>query len=255
MNRMVAIGLVVVVGIVLFVALRDTEEDGSSGPGGAVEKKADSGSQNEAQSLESPPIPSGAQGLREKKAKKESAKERAARNKKAEERERLRREALERVAELGYNSFEANRIYEAWEETDEAMGNCRDEIRGQEGGELNFHAMKACDRSHLDALYDDLANPDDYRAALVAANRIIRVEVGVVNQGSWAESVGLEQGDQLVSWDGQPVFEPDDWRIPQQRLADPDAPIIMVFMKPNGEVYEVESPGGRIGASTRGYQY
>ena len=253
MNRMVAVGLVVVVGVVLFVALRE-EENAAPGLDGAFENQEDASNQSAIPLPKGPPAPSDAQGLAEKKAKDQSAKKRAAAERKAEEKERRRREAIERVAELGYNAFEANRIYEAWEDTEESMGSCRDEIRSKEGGNLNFHAMQACDRSHLDALYDDLGDSNDYRAALVAGDRLTQVKVGPVDRGSYAESLGLAQGDQLVSWDGRPVFEPDDWLIPQQRLSDPDAPIVMEFMRPNGEVYEVESPGGRPGASMRAYR-
>ena len=253
MNRMFAVGLVVIVGIVLFVALRD-EEKVVPALDGAVEKPEGASRPEAAQSLTSPAVPSGAKGLREKKAKNESAMKRAAAEREAEEDDRRRREGIARVAELGYNALDAARIYEAWEDTEESMGSCRDEIKGQEGGDLSFNAMQACDRSHMDALYDDLGNPDDYRAALVAGDRITQVKVGIVDRGSYAESLGLEQGDLLVSWDGRPVFDPDDWRIPQQRLSDPDAPIIMEFMKPNGEIYQVESPGGRTGASMRAYK-
>ncbi|MEE3328913.1 MAG: hypothetical protein VX252_16355, partial [Myxococcota bacterium] len=61
--------------------------------------------------------------------------------------------------------------------------------------------------------------------------------------------------DQLLTWDGIDVFENDDWKIPMRNLADPNTIIVMEFLKPNGEVYQVESPGGRVGTSTRGYKH
>ena len=245
MNRIVVSVLVVILGIGIFMLIRDTEEEGAS----RVSQMEDSSAGVTPVEPSKTPAPAGsAKGLREKQAKLETKKSPYA-ERQAQEKARLRREGRERVADLGYNSYDVDRIAGAWEETQEAMESCRSEIKKKEGGELNFHAMKACDRSHLDALYEDFGNPDDYRAALVAADRMIRVEVGIVDEGGYADSLGLEEGDQLISWDGRPVFEPDDWRIPQQRLMDSDAPIIMEFLKPTGEVYQVESPGGRTGAS------
>lgn len=251
MNRMVVALLVVILGFGLFLVVQDTEETDSNEIARAEELATE---MNQGEATDNSAVDTQARGLRDKQAKSREVQKSRYAQRKAEEKERLRREGRERVADLGYSAYDVDRIAKAWEDAQDAMESCRSEIKKEEGGELDFRAMKACDRSHLDALYEDFGNPDDYRAALVAANRMIRVEVGIVDEGGYAYSLGLEEGDQLISWDGRPIFEPDDWRIPQQRLVDSEAPIIMEFLKPTGEVYQVESPGGRTGASMRGYR-
>ena len=110
-----------------------------------------------------------------------------------------------------------------------------------ENGSLQFGAMRACDRSHMNALYDALGDPDDYRAALVGADRMTRVEVGTVDPGSYAASLGLEQGDQVIQWGDQEVFEPADIRGFRRGLSDSDEPVTLVIFRPPGEIFEIET--------------
>ena len=159
MNRMVVALLVVILGFGLFLVVQDTEETDSNEIGRGGESTT---AMNQSEATENAAVETPAGGLREKQAKNRELKKSRYALKKAEEKERLRREARERVADLGYSSYDVDRISEAWEETEEAMESCRSEIKSQDGGELNFHAMKACDRSHMDSLYEDLDNPDDY---------------------------------------------------------------------------------------------
>jgi hypothetical protein len=175
-----------------------------------------------------------------------------ARRRSAKVKSERRRRAIARIADLGYNDFDANRIRDVWEEVDENMTNCREQIAKEENGSLEFGAMRACDRSHMTALYNALGDPDDYRAALVGADRMTRVEIGVVDPGSYAESLGLEPGDQILQWEDQMVFEPADIRHLRKTLPDLDDKVILLILKQTGEIVEIETVGGRTGASLRG---
>jgi len=181
----------------------------------------------------------------------EEARQQSAKSKAAQKAERRRR-AVAIIADLGYNDFDANRIRDAWEEAEEKMASCREQIMKKENGSLEFDAMRACDRSHMNALYNALGAPEDYQAALASAERMTRVEIGVVDPGSYAESLGFGPGDQILQWGDQMIFEPADIRALRRALPNPNDKVILLVLKQDGEIVEIETVGGRTGASLRG---
>ena len=72
-----------------------------------------------------------------------------------------------------------------------------------ENGSLEFGAMRACDRSHMNALYDALGDPEDYRAALVGADRMIPSRSRYRGPRELRDSLGLQPGDQIIQWGDQ----------------------------------------------------
>ena len=247
MNRVIAVGvgifLVAGVGLIVMQRGGDEGQGSASTPKEPVAAATESDLSDATAVAESKPVaPLTSPEKDVEKAQRRSGDAEAGRN--AER----RREAIARIADLGYNDFDANRIRDAWEEAEEKALSCREEIMKGENGSLEFGAMRACDRSHMNALYDALGDPDDYRAALVGADRMTRVEVGTVDPGSYAASLGLEQGDQIIQWGDQEIFEPADLRGFRRGLSDSDEPVTLVIFRPPGEVFEIETVGGRTGA-------
>ena len=248
MSRVIAGGagifLVAVVGLIVMQRGADEGQESAPNPKESVAATTESGLPDATAVAESKPVAPLTSPKKDiEKAQRRSGDAEAGGN--AEH----RREAIARIADLGYNDFEANRIRDAWEEAEEKALSCREEIMKGENGSLEFGAMRACDRSHMSALYDALGDPDDYRAALVGADRMTRVEIGVVGTGEYAISLGLQKGDQIIQWDDQEVFEPADMRAFRRGLSDSNEPVTLVIFRPPGEIFEIETIGGRTGAA------
>ena len=182
MNRVivVGVGIFLVAGIGLIVMQRggDEGQEGAPTPKEPVAVATESGLPDATAVAESKPV------APLTSLKKDFEKEQRRSGNEGDDKEiEKRRAAISRIADLGYNDFEANRIRDAWEETEEKIASCREQIMKGENGSLEFGAMRACDRSHMDALRNALGDSEDYRAALVGADSASRVEIGTVDPG------------------------------------------------------------------------
>lgn len=170
-------------------------------------------------------------------------------------RERLKKKAKEkrdrsisRIASLGHNSYEAERIQKLWEAVEEKMRIERAQIK-EELGPLAFSEMRAADRAILNDFFEDVSI-EEYEAALYGAEKATTVRLGTVEGDSMAAELGLQQGDRLLSWcdlqgNCSPIFNLDDMsdlhRASQRNGTDQD-PAIFVFEDSNGQVFNVEAP-------------
>jgi predicted metalloprotease with PDZ domain len=88
----------------------------------------------------------------------------------------------------------------------------------------------------------------EYEQYLQANNRPTAVSIGNVLESSPAQSVGLQQGDQIVNYDGNRVFNVSDLNQ-QTMLGEPGEAVVVDFTR-DGMPMQVVLPRGPIGVST-----
>jgi TolA-binding protein len=88
----------------------------------------------------------------------------------------------------------------------------------------------------------------EYEQYLQANNRPTAVSVGSVLESSPAQRVGLQAGDQIVSYDGARVFDVSD--LNQQTMLGEPGESVVVDITRDGIPMQVVMPRGPIGVST-----
>jgi C-terminal processing protease CtpA/Prc len=88
----------------------------------------------------------------------------------------------------------------------------------------------------------------EYEQYLQANNRPTAVSVGSVLESSPAQRVGLQAGDQIVSYDGARVFDVSD--LNQQTMIGEPGESVVVDITRDGIPMQVVMPRGPIGVST-----
>ncbi len=88
----------------------------------------------------------------------------------------------------------------------------------------------------------------EYEQYLEANNRPTAVSVGSVLESSPAQRVGLQSGDQIVSYDGTRVFDTSD--LNQQTMLGEPGESVVVDITRDGIPMQVVLPRGPIGVST-----
>jgi C-terminal processing protease CtpA/Prc len=88
----------------------------------------------------------------------------------------------------------------------------------------------------------------EYEQYLQANNRPTAVSVGSVLESSPAQRVGLQAGDQIVSYDGARVFDTSD--LNQQTMVGEPGESVVVDITRDGIPMQVVMPRGPIGVST-----
>ncbi len=88
----------------------------------------------------------------------------------------------------------------------------------------------------------------EYEQYLQANNRPTAVSVGNVLESSPAQRVGLQSGDQIVSYDGTRVFDTSD--LNQQTMLGEPGESVVVDITRDGIPMQVVLPRGPIGVST-----
>jgi len=88
----------------------------------------------------------------------------------------------------------------------------------------------------------------EYEQYLQANNRPTAVSVGSILESSPAQRVGLQPGDQIVSYDGSRVFDASD--LNQQTMLGEPGESVVVDITRDGIPMQVVMPRGPIGVST-----
>ena len=88
----------------------------------------------------------------------------------------------------------------------------------------------------------------EYEQYLEANNRPTAVSVGSILESSPAQRVGLQPGDQIVSYDGARVFDASD--LNQQTMLGEPGESVVVDITRDGIPMQVVMPRGPIGVST-----
>ncbi len=88
----------------------------------------------------------------------------------------------------------------------------------------------------------------EYEQYLQANNRPTAVSIGNVLESSPAQRVGLQSGDQIVSYDGTRVFDVSD--LNQQTMLGEPGESVVVDITRDGMPMQVVLPRGPIGVST-----
>ena len=157
MNRMVVALLVVILGFGLFLVVQDTEETDSNEIARAEElaTEMDQGEATDNSAVDT----AGAEVCG-------TSRRRAVKSRRVDMPREKRKKKSAFVVKVVSVSLILDTARTMWtgsprlgRMTQDAMESCRSEIKKEEGGELDFRAMKACDRSHLDALYEDSRQP------------------------------------------------------------------------------------------------
>ena len=115
-----------------------------------------------------------------------------------------RREALDKLNALRYSDSEAQRIRDAWEQ---AMGEAEDEIKELRATQPNIGGREK--RLAYMGAYEQLRvefGDEDYSSARYAADLSTWVGISDLTPNSPAEALGLLEGDQLYSYNGQRIF-------------------------------------------------
>jgi len=88
----------------------------------------------------------------------------------------------------------------------------------------------------------------EYEQYLQANNRPTAVSIGSILESSPAQRVGLQSGDQIVSYDGTRVFDVSD--LNQQTMLGEPGESVVVDITRDGMPMQVVLPRGPIGVST-----
>ena len=88
----------------------------------------------------------------------------------------------------------------------------------------------------------------EYERYLLANNRPTAVSIGSILESSPAQRVGLQSGDQIVSYDGTRVFDVSD--LNQQTMLGEPGESVVVDITRDGMPMQVVLPRGPIGVST-----
>ncbi len=157
---------------------------------------------------------------------------------------------LSRLAELGYKPWEAEELRTLWDgEMDKV-----DRELGRLAAEEPDRSLNMDGRLLLLDAYGNLREnlePNDYAAVRYAAEKTTRIEIYRVTSGSREEEFGILTGDQLDSYDGERLFDINQFKALTKAESDPNRPVVLGFRR-DGREFFVEIPGGIVGVPLLG---
>jgi len=148
-----------------------------------------------------------------------------------------------RLVESGFAPDRADWIVQRESELQMEAMQARFDAR-RSGGSVNPFDPSLNSNSALRAEIGDA----EYEQYLQANNRPIAVSVGSILESSPAQRVGLQSGDQIVSYNGTRVFDTSDLNQ-QTMLGEPGESVVVDFTR-DGMPMQVVLPRGPIGVST-----
>lgn len=146
------------------------------------------------------------------------------------------------LARLGLPEHEIERLREAWDAKEMEVLYLRDLAR-REGW---ARKPRFAHQSHLieQRLRQQLGD-EDYDRALFASGRENRPRIERVLTGSPAEAVGLQQGDVVVSYNGQRMFTPQD--LPRAVVHTPPGTVVTLDILREGQPERLRVGAGPLG--------
>lgn len=150
---------------------------------------------------------------------------------------------LESLVEAGFDEYQAEEIIRQTEEMQMAMLNARFEA-SQSGEDFNAGEMQAQAVAEFRA---DLGE-QDYERYLEATNQSTSIGVSNVLASSPAEIAGMQTGDEIVSYNGERVFNTNDLNR-LTNLSDASGNVIVEVIR-DGETISLSLPEGPIGITS-----
>lgn len=150
---------------------------------------------------------------------------------------------LENLVEAGFDEYQAEEIIRQTEEMQMAILNARFEA-SQNGEDFNAGEMQA------QAVAEFRANlgEQDYERYLEATNQSTSVGVSNVLASSPAEIAGMQTGDEIVSYNGERVFNTNDLNR-LTNSSDVNGNVIVEVIR-DGETISLSLPEGPIGITS-----
>ena len=150
---------------------------------------------------------------------------------------------LESLVEAGFDEYQAEEIIRQTEEMQMAMLNARFEA-SQSGEDFNAGEMQAQAVAEFRA---DLGE-QDYERYLEATNQSTSIGVSNVLASSPAEIAGMQTGDEIVSYNGERVFNTNDLNR-LTNSSDASGNVIVEVIR-DGETISLSLPEGPIGITS-----
>jgi hypothetical protein len=155
-----------------------------------------------------------------------------------------RQKAISRLADVGFQSWEAEDLRDRWETAMRDVSDRVNEIR-EANPNRGFNERALLRRAALAELREELSE-DDYLAARYAAAYSTEITIYAVSPGTAAFQLGLLPGDQIYAYDGYRLFDTHEYRDLRDQEVDRGRPVILQIRR-GGQTFEVEVPGGDVG--------
>ncbi len=155
-----------------------------------------------------------------------------------------RTKALSRLAELGYKPWEAEELRTLWDDEMAAFDQELERRRRADPERSLSMDRRLLEREAYANLREKL-DPADYAAVRYSAEKTTRIEVYSVSSGTLEEELGLWPGDQLFSYEGERLFDINQYMALTEAEIDRSRAVILGFRRGGSEFF-VEIPGGNI---------
>jgi hypothetical protein len=150
------------------------------------------------------------------------------------------------LEEAGYFPHDVEEIRRRWEEAEAEVR----VARGPLGPGMPGVTPKDLQREQheVDSAMRERLGDDDYDAGRFATGQDNRVEIHWIPEGSVAASVGLQEGDLLIEYEGTPIYTPEEYLELMRRDRPLGGREVILTIDRAGKTYEVAVPGGAVGA-------
>ncbi len=155
-----------------------------------------------------------------------------------------RQKAISRLADVGFQPWEAEDLRDRWETAMRDVSDRVNEIR-EANPNRGFNERSLLRRGALAELREELSE-DDYLAARYAEAYSTEISIYAVSPGTAAFQLGLLPGDQIYAYEGYRLFDTHEYRDLRDLEVDPDRPVVLQIRR-GGQTFEVEVPGGDVG--------
>jgi len=152
--------------------------------------------------------------------------------------------ALSRLAEFGYKPWEAEELRTLWDDEMAAFDEELERRRRADPDRSLSMDRRLLEREAYANLREKL-DAADYAAVRYSAEKTTHIEVYRVTPGSLEEELGLLPGDRLSSYEGEPLFDLNQFRALTGAEIDQSRAVILGFRRGGSEFF-VEIPGGNI---------
>jgi len=153
----------------------------------------------------------------------------------------------ESLTAAGFDPNEAEYLATRWGQQQMDLLYLRDQARREGWIETPRYEQTAQDlRSGSDSIREELG-PEAYDRFLYATGRANRVVLNSIIDSSPAQTIGLQPGDTVLSYDGQRIFSFTDLRT-ATTAGEPGAPVVIELNR-GGQRLELEIARGPIGVT------
>jgi len=150
------------------------------------------------------------------------------------------------LEEAGYSAHDVEAIRRRWEQAEAEVRATREPLDPDAPGVTRRDLKR--EQHEVDSAMRERLGDDDYDAGRYATGQDNRVEIHGVLEDSVAASAGLQEGDLLIEYEGNPIYTTDDvlelWRTSRELGATE----IVVRISRDGRTYPVSVPRGLIGS-------